>query len=239
MKKGKSYVPQIVIIFLFFVLTAVLTLFALPYVEKLSDKEFLLKAKNFVTEHGIKAWFCILLAQMVQVVIAFIPGEPFEIAAGALYGTLGGLGTCLLGCALASSFIFILSKKFGVSLIEKLFGKERIEKFSFLHNSRKLQTAVFIVFLLPGTPKDMLTYVAGTTPVTLLQFLLISSLARIPSIVTSTFLGESMSKSDWKASILIFAVTAAFGILGIWFKERAIGFLKRQGNKISKWKKNM
>jgi uncharacterized membrane protein YdjX (TVP38/TMEM64 family) len=237
MKNVKEYMPHIFILIIFFTLMAVITVCALPYVQKFSNKEFLAEAKIFVTEHGFKAWIFVLFSQILQVIIAFIPGEPFEIIAGALYGTIGGLGTCLLGCALASSFVFLLSKKYGILLIEKIFGKKRIEKFTFLHNSKTLETAVFLVFFIPGTPKDMLTYVAGTTPIKLHQFILITSLARIPSIVTSTFLGFSMIKSDWKASLLIFALTALFGITGIFYKERIISFLKHQGKKITERKK--
>ena len=96
---------------------------------------------------------------------------------------------------------------------------------------------MFLVFFIHGTPKDMLTYVAGTTPIKLHQFILITSLARIPSIVTSTFLGSSMIKSDWKASLLIFAVTALIGISGIFYREKIISFLKHQGKKITERKK--
>lgn len=106
MKNSKVFMHPVLILTFFIILMVALTLFSLPYVQKFSDKEFLVHAKLFVSERGFMAWAFVLLAQMVQVVIAFIPGEPFEIVSGVLYGTIGGLGTCLLGCALASSFIF-------------------------------------------------------------------------------------------------------------------------------------
>ncbi len=238
MKRNKNNsIAQLIGVVLFFVLLIFLTIITLPYFSTLSDEEFVSSCREYVSAHSFKAWLILLSVQMLQVVIAFIPGEPFEILAGALFGTWGGLGTCLLGCVLASSLIFLLSKKFGGSFLQKIFGKERIEKFSFLHDSRKLEAAIFVVFLIPGTPKDMLTYVAGTTSIKLHQFLLLTSLARIPSIVTSTFLGSSMMKSDWKSSLIIFFVTALIGIFGIFYRERIISFLKAKSKKRSEQKK--
>lgn len=230
-------IVQLIGIILFFVLLIFLTIITLPYSSKISDEEFVSACRDYVSVHSFKAWLMLLSVQMIQVVIAFIPGDPFEILAGALFGTWGGLGTCLLGCVLASSLVFHLSKKFGGSLLQKIFGKERIEKFSFLHDARKLEAAIFVVFLIPGTPKDMLTYVAGTTSIKLHQFLLLTSLARIPSIVTSTFLGASMMKADWKSSIIIFAVTVLIGIFGIFYRERIISFLKTNSKKRYEQKK--
>ncbi len=149
-----------------------------------------------------------------------------------MYGGFGGLLICLVGCVVASSGIFLLSKRFGATLVAKLFGKNKFDEFAFIKDSRKLETIVFILFLIPGTPKDMLTYIVGTSPMKISQVLMISTFARIPSIISSTFIGSSMRQGEWEIAILIFAFTAVSGILGIVYKERMVGFCKIIGRRI-------
>lgn len=226
--KGKFIAPIIV----FFVLMTILSLISLPYLRLLSESETQQKVKAWVASFGLGGWFIVLGIQVVQVIIAFIPGEPIEILAGVLYGGWGGLFLCLTGCILASSGIFLLSKKLGTPLVTKLFTESKLKKFEFLRDSKKLETVVFILFLVPGTPKDMLTYVVGTSPMKVSQFLAISTFARIPSVISSTFIGSAMRQGEWRIAVVIFFVTAVFGILGIKYQERMIGFCKRIGRRI-------
>lgn len=231
-KYDKTTGKLMIAIAVFFSLMLVLSLVSLPYINLLSEPEAQQKIKAWVTSLGPGGWLLVLSIQIIQIIVAFIPGEPIEILAGVLYGGLGGLFLCLLGCIIASSGIFTLSPKFGTPLVMKLFKKSKLDDFAFLKDSKKLETIVFILFLIPGTPKDMLTYVVGTSPMKLTQFLAISTFARIPSVISSTFMGSSLRQGEWKIAALIFALTAIFGILGIKGKERMISFCKRTSRRI-------
>jgi len=149
-----------------------------------------------------------------------------------LYGGIGGAIICILGCAIASALIFLLSKKFGMPLVRKIFGDEKLEEFHFMKNSKKLEMAVFALFLIPGTPKDMLTYIVGTSPMKLSRFLVISIFARIPTIMSSTFIGSTMRRGEWKNAAIIFVATAIFGIIGIQYRDRVIKFSRIMSRKI-------
>jgi uncharacterized membrane protein YdjX (TVP38/TMEM64 family) len=159
--------------------------------------------------------------QVLQILIAVIPGEPVELLAGAAYGALGGLGICLLGCIFASSLIFILVRNFGSPLVVRFWGKDAAA-YTFLHDTPKIIRVVFILFLVPGTPKDVLTYIVPLSKLKAYQFILISAFARIPSILTSTIMGDSLIQGNWKLFLLIFLITALIGLLGIRIKERII-----------------
>lgn len=124
-KDDKTTGKLILAIVAFFSLMIVLSLIALPYSNLLSEPETQQAFKAWVTSFGIGGWFLVLGIQIVQIVIAFIPGEPVEILAGVLYGGFGGLFLCLLGCVVASAGVFMLSKKFGTPLISKLFKKKK------------------------------------------------------------------------------------------------------------------
>jgi uncharacterized membrane protein YdjX (TVP38/TMEM64 family) len=148
-------------------------------------------------------------------VIAVIPGEPVEIAAGIIYGGWGGLFWCLLGVAIGEVMIFSLMRRFGAPLLTKIFPAQQWRKFRFLRRSRYVELFTFVLFLIPGTPKDVLAYFVALTPLSLTRFLLLSLSARIPSIVSSTFAGSWLIQGNYWAAIGLFAVAAAVGLIGL------------------------
>ena len=164
---------------------------------------------------GIVGVLIMLFIQILQVFVAFIPGEPVEILMGVMYGTVGGLLLSLLGCAIGSSLVFLAMRKFGQPLFEFFFEKKQLDRFAFLKNSKKLELFTFILFLIPGTPKDLLTYFAPLTSIDFKIFLIITIFARIPSIITSTYAGSSILEGNIIKTVLIFGATAIIGITGI------------------------
>ena len=116
-----------------------------------------------------------------------------------------------------------------MSILDTLFGKDKVKDWKWLYDSQRLDLVVFLLFLIPGTPKDMLTYVVGVTEMRLGKFLLLSTFARIPSVLSSTMIGASLRQGDWKMTLLVFLVTAVLGIVGITCKDRVLAFCRRSG----------
>lgn len=160
---------------------------------------------------GTGFWKYPLMAGIMalQVIIAFIPGEPIEILAGYIFGAWGGLLLCLLGAALGSVIIILAVRKLGMKFVTLFVERGQIENLKFLSDPKKRDAAIFMMFLIPGTPKDILTYLTGLVPIHLGKYLLITSVARIPSILTSTMGGNMLGKQEYKVAILVFAVTLA------------------------------
>ncbi len=220
---------------LFLAALATASLFLLPYISRLSEPQYQSALREWVDRMGIPGLFAVLGLQMIQIVIAFIPGEPVELLAGVLYGTWAGLGICLLGCVLASAVIFSISRRFGKRFLYRIFGEEKVQGWRWLKDSTRVDLVVFILFFIPGTPKDMLTYIVGITGMSVPKFLLISTFARIPSILSSTLMGSAMSRGDWKVTLLVFVITGVTGIAGIVYRERILAFCRkwRSGNDAS------
>lgn len=218
----------IVYCILFIGLVIGLTIIMLPCFQRLSEPEYQAGIQSWINKMGGAGILLTLLIQIVQVVIAFIPGEPVEILAGALYGTVPGLLICLAGSVFASTIIFSLSKRFGKKLLYRLFSNEKVEHWKWLQDSQKTEMMTFILFFIPGTPKDMLTYMVGITEMNVRKFIAISTLARIPSVLSSTMIGSTMSQGDWKLSLIVFIITGLIGIAGISFKDKAIDFCRRK-----------
>jgi len=211
----------------FAVVLVLLTLFFVkvlaPYMG--SSEQF----QTFLEGYGWKGRFILLAIQVLQVFIALIPGEVVELAAGYAYGGWEGTLLCMAGIAIASAAIFLLVKKVGAPLVETLISREKIQELRFINNENKLKRVIFLLFLIPGTPKDILTYFVGLTQIRLSAFLAISLIARIPSLVSSTFCGQMLADKDYWAAGIVYAVTGGMSILGYWLYNRIVK--RRQSKK--------
>ena len=170
--------------------------------------------RRFLDAYSWNGYLILMGIQCLQVVIALIPGEVIELGAGYAYGAVDGTLICLAGVALSSTLIFLLVKKVGISLVEIFISREKIHQLRFINNEQKLKRLVFMLFFIPGTPKDVLTYFVGLTPMRLTDFLLITLTARIPSVVSSTICGQMLGDKHFLIAGIVYAVTGIVSILG-------------------------
>lgn len=173
------------------------------------------KFREQIEGYGGAAWIVAICVQILQIVIALIPGEAIEICAGYAFGAIGGTAICLIGSVIASTIVFLFTKKWGVKFVELFVSIEKVNSLSFLKNEAKLKKLIFLLYLIPGTPKDLLTYIAGLTKIKLSEFLLLSSIARLPSIVSSTIGGKFVAEKNWIAVIVVFGITAVVSLIGL------------------------
>ena len=168
-----------------------------------------------VDSYGI--WGRLIFVGMVvlQVIVAFIPGEPIELAAGYAFGFLEGSLLTLAGFLIGSWLVFILVRKFGVKLVEVFFPPEKILEFSFLKNPKKTKTIAFLLMLIPGTPKDFLSYFAGLTQLNVKQWLLIVTIGRLPSLISSTATGAAAGQKNYILSGIVLGITMLLTVAGI------------------------
>ena len=170
--------------------------------------------RTFITEKGAAGYIIFIFIQILQVVFAFIPGEIVEVGAGYAFGPIVGLILCLIGVFIASSAIFFAVRKFGHSFALAIMDSSTIKQLNFLKDNKKLGIILFILYFLPGTPKDVLTYFAGLTDIKPTVFLLICTLGRIPSVITSTVAGNCLIRSEYEMSLIVFGITSAIAVVG-------------------------
>lgn len=171
--------------------------------------------RAWVDSHGFWGRLAFAGMMVVQIVIAIIPGEPLEIAAGYTFGVVEGTLLCLAGSVLGSLIVFLFVRRFGIRAVEVFFPREKLLSLKFIQNSRRLNLLVFILFFIPGTPKDIMTYFVPFTPMKLSTWLLISATARIPSIITSTIGGDALGLQNYLFAIIAFAVTLTLSLGGV------------------------
>lgn len=153
--------------------------------------------RAFVSEHAFVSRLAMLGINIVQVLLAFLPGEPVELASGYAFGFWEGTALCLVASGLATSMIYWATRRWGWKLVGLFFDRSLFDRFSWLKSAKRLELIMFIVFLIPGTPKDFLTYFAGLTNMRFLPVVLIATFGRIPSIVTSTIAASAVGSGNW------------------------------------------
>lgn len=197
-------------------LTATL-IFWKPIVSLFKDPEVF---RLWVEEKGWGARSAFVGMLVLQIVLALIPGEPLEIAAGFAFGSVEGLVLCLCGIAIGSTLVFLFVRFFGVKLVELFFPIEKIRSLRLLQNSRRFDMLLFLIMFIPGTPKDLISYFVGLTEMKLSHWIVLTTLARIPSVVTSTVGGDALGEENYLFAIIVFVVTAIISLLGIWYYDR-------------------
>ncbi len=197
-------------------LTLFFTKILSPYLKSTEE------LRSFLNSYGWKGYLILIGLQCLQVVVALIPGEVVELGAGYAYGAIEGTLLCLVGIAISSALIFLLVKKIGVSLVEIFISREKIQQLRFINSEKKLKRVVFLLFFIPGTPKDVLTYFVGLTDMRLSEFLLITLTARIPSIISSTISGQMLGDKQFMTAGIVYAVTCAISILGYGIYKRVL-----------------
>lgn len=151
---------------------------------------------------------------VLQIVFAVIPGEPLEIAAGVLFGPWFGTVLFLAGAAMGTFVVLLLTRRYGRKIAAFFFSHKDLDSLRFLQNTKRLEIWAFVLFLLPGTPKDLLTWFAGLTPIKPRRFILLTVFARIPSVISSALGGHELLQGNWQLALLIFGGAGAAAGLG-------------------------
>lgn len=211
-KKNKKRI--IAIICLLLIVVAIYFLF--PIIKQLMTDDGRILFQEKVNALGLWGLFILTLLQLMQILLVIFPGEPLEILAGMCYGGLWGTIFIMITSCIFSIMIFFLVRKYGKNFLCLFFKKEKIDKLlnsKIFQDSKKIELVMLLLFLIPGTPKDMLTYIAGLLPIKAINFLVISSVARFPSVVSGVLAGSSFIDGHGLVSILIYVIT--FFLVGL------------------------
>lgn len=171
---------------------------------------------------GFGIWARLVFVAMVflQVIVALIPGEPLELMAGYVFGAVEGTLLSMAGILLGSWVVFGLVRRLGQKFVEVFFPEKELKRLSFLKNSKKAGVLAFVLMTIPGTPKDLLSYFAGLTPLKTLQWLAIVTVSRIPSLVTSTVSGALAGEENYLLSAIVFAITLLLSAIGLLYYRK-------------------
>ncbi len=157
------------------------------------------------------------LINTLHVFVAIIPGEPLELVAGLLFGTWGGLAVVSAGLALGELLVFLLVRRFGPRFVHLFVSQEKLDELVLFRDQRRRNVITFLMMFIPGTPKDIWSYVVGLTPMRLSTWMLISIPARVPSILISTAVGATAASGRPLLAALLFVLVILVSVFGIYY----------------------
>ena len=212
-KKGNVKIFKLILLIMVLLISIGIIFYLFPVMKNLSTIEGQVAFKKKVDNSGVIGLLLLFGLQVAQIFLIIVPGEPIEILSGMCYGGLWGTVFIMVSASIISIAIYFLVRKFGRKFVYDFCDEKKVEKIEnskFFQNPKKIEFIMLILFLIPGTPKDLLVYVAGLLPIKPLKFILISTFARFPSVITSTLAGEQLAIGDWKMSIVLYGIILIF-----------------------------
>ncbi len=184
---------------------------SLPILKFLKKPEMF---QEWVAGFGMWGWLVCIGAMAFQIIVAIVPGGAMEIGAGYAFGAVEASILCTIGSIVGCTLVFWFVRSFGVKFVEAFFPIEKIRSLKFLQNGRKRNILVFIIFLIPGMPKDLISYFMGLTDIKLSTWLVISTIARLPAIIVSAMGGHALGTRQYKMALIVFFIILGISILG-------------------------
>ena len=202
-----------------------------PLIAKLSNSQTRDIAKEEISNMGVNGILLVVLLQVIQIVIAVIPGQPMEIISGMLYGTFGGMLTCIMGIFIGTAIVFIIVRKVGIRFVELFFKEDSINKIKdskIYKNPQKFELLMLIIFCIPLIPKDIFIYLGGLSPVRTNRFLAIATFGRIPGLFLTVYAGNRLSEGNIAVVVALTVAIVAIGILGYYLVPKLQNKLEKE-----------
>jgi uncharacterized membrane protein YdjX (TVP38/TMEM64 family) len=223
-KNSKTILLNSSLIVFFALLIALFSVKYGPIVIKLINQpeEF----RNFLASYGSLSILVYIFFQIIQVVITVIPGGVIQLTGGYVYGTLLGTVYSMIGILLGSIIVFYISRFLGRDLLNVMIPRSKIDKFTSIINNPGSEITMFLIFLIPGLPKDILVYIAGLTPIKPLKFFSIFMIASFPGMIASSYVGSHLQQGNYLPAIIVSIIIFVLFLIFFLKKEAIIQKIK-------------
>ncbi len=171
--------------------------------------------RTWVDEKGFLGVLAFMGMVIFQVLLAIIPGGPFEVCAGYAFGVWKGALLCDLATTIGSVIVFLFVRRFGMDFAELFVSREKIESVRFLKSTKKSESIIFLLFLIPGTPKDLLSYLVGLTDMKLSHWIFVTFVGRFPAIFLSALGGGAVGTKRYDIAIAATVIIILLYIVGL------------------------
>lgn len=220
---SKTVVFKKIVSIIFIVLLIGLLIYLVPLFKELLTEAGRENFKQSIDDLGIFGIFLLFALQFAQIFLVVIPGEPIEILAGMCYGGVWGTLFVMISSLLISCFIFFLVRRFGREFVYNFYKKDKVKKIlnsKLFKDTKRIEFIILLLFLIPGTPKDLFVYLAALLPIRPYRFIIISTFARFPSIITSTLAGANIVEGNFHTALILYGVIFALVIIIILIVNR-------------------
>jgi len=181
---------------------------------------------QYVRDAGPYGPIVFIALQALQVVAAPFPGEATGILGGFLFGTLPGLIYSTIGLTIGSCLGFALGRWLGLPFVRRFVKQETYHKFDFLTHA-KGELMVFVLFLIPGFPKDILCYILGVSPIPFGTFLFVCAVGRIPGTWLLSMQGAQVRGQQYVGFVVLLSLIALISLAVYLYREQVLQWVRR------------
>ena len=200
--------------------------FLLPF-DEIGTLWSIEKTRAWIEDFSPWSPLVFIAIQIFQVVIFIIPGEVTQVAGGLLFSAFRGTIYSLIGIGIGSTVNYFVGKLLGKRFAIGVVGKKRFESMQSILTWEKARLTVFLIFALPGIPKDSLTYVGGAFGMPLKAFIGYSMLGRTFGIIGSAIIGQSLANQRWHAASILLGAALLITACGIWQRDNILKWLHK------------
>lgn len=189
------------------------------------------KVKNLLNANKSLSIPIYIFAQITQIVICIIPGQWLQMGAGLAWGFWLGLLFSLIGALIGSILTYHLAKWLGRDAVYYMFGEDKVTHYTDKLKKKRAFFIVFLIFLIPGVPKDLCNYAAGISEMKLKPFLIASMLGRTPGMMGSLLIGKQIGMESYTAAIIIGVIALILFLLGVIFHRKIFDAIEKRHEK--------
>lgn len=173
------------------------------------------RVQQQVERLGVLAPFALGVLVVLQEITVVVPSEPLELAAGYAFGFWEGaaiyLAASVVGCLAIIGIVHVAGER----VLRLFLTPKRRAQLQDLRKSQRFDLAILVAFFIPGLPKDILAYAAALAGMSPVHLVVVTTLGRMPSVVAATLASSYAAQGDWKATLGVFAITAALALVGL------------------------
>ena len=219
--KHKKALAYLKFALLLFILVGIPVFLYLKYGADIFSKDAATNLITYLKANRKFAFLLIIIIQIIQVVVCILPGQPIQFASSYMFGVLPALMVSLIGAVIGSTITFWLAKLLGKDFVSIIFDKDKVDEYHKKLNSGKGLALAGLIYLIPGVPKDLVSYVAGISDMKFKPFILVSNIARIPGMLGSLLLGSFAERGDYVAIGILCAFVALLLVV-FYIKRKSI-----------------
>ena len=209
--KKKRLLAVLALLGIVAVLTMIFIRIGGPLIELVGDTD---KFKSWLESFGAWSYVVFVGIMILQVIVAVIPSGPFQVAGGYAFGSVMGTLLCIVGCGIGSMITFMFMRIFGHRFGKLFISEKNIEKLSFIERSPRWKSLLIGLFIIPGSPKDILNLFAGLTTINPWIWLAVSTLGRLPAIAASAMSGNAFGEGSYSKAVIIFGILLLVSAVG-------------------------
>jgi uncharacterized membrane protein YdjX (TVP38/TMEM64 family) len=230
-KKASAFGKLLILLLIIIGLPVVMFLFGK---DTIFNVDYLSQLPYTLAEHKVLAFLILVFLQMLQIIICFIPGQPIQFASSYLFGIFGGYLISLIGAIIGSIITFKIAEILGSDAMHLLFGENRVKDYMNKLNSGKALIIILLIYMIPGIPKDLVSYVAGISEIRLRPFLIFSTLGRTPGLLESLLIGYFWAQKNYVGVAIVAIVAVTILAVCIKYRKQLMNFIDSYEDKHDK-----